>query len=246
MQLHLLGTTGYHPNDLRHTACMMLPECGVILDAGTGMFRARDLLQTDTLDIFLTHTHLDHVIGLTFLLDVLFEKEMKRVEVHGESEKLTAVDEHLFSEFLFPVRPQFSWRPLDDCVTLPDGGRVSWFPLKHPGGSVGYRIDWPDRSLAYVTDTTAHPQAAYIEKIRGVDVLLHECHFPDGWEELAQKTGHSCLTPTAQVAKEADVGRLILIHINPLSNEIDPYGVQSARDVFPATDIGSDGTIVEF
>ena len=123
---------------------------------------------------------------------------------------------------------------------------MSWFPLEHPGGSVGYRIDWPDRSLAYVTDTTADTQAAYVEKIRGVDVLLHECHFPDGWEIRAEKTGHSCLTPTAQVAKEADVGRLVLVHINPLSNEVDPYGVQSARDTFPATDIGCDGMIVEF
>jgi ribonuclease BN (tRNA processing enzyme) len=246
MQLNLLGTTGYHPNNLRDTACMMLPECGVILDAGTGMFRARDLLQTDTLDIFLTHTHLDHIVGLTFLLDVLFEKEMKRVDVHGEAEKLNAVNTHLYSEFIFPVRPTFSWRPLDGCVTLRDGGCLSWFPLKHPGGSIGYRIDWPDRSMAYVTDTTADAAAPYVDKIRGVDVLLHECHFPDGWEELAEKTGHSCLTPAAQVAKAAEVGRLILVHINPMFSEIDPYGVQTARNVFPATEIGTDGMLVEF
>jgi ribonuclease BN (tRNA processing enzyme) len=246
MQLNLLGTTGYHPNNLRHTACMMLPECGVILDAGTGMFRARDLLQTDTLDIFLTHTHLDHIVGLTFLLDVLFEKEMRRVDVHGEAEKLKAVDQHLYSEHIFPVRPTFRWRPLEDHVRLRDGGRVSWFPLKHPGGSVGYRFDWPGCSMAYVTDTTADPQSPYVDKIRGVDVLLHECHFPDGWEELAEKTGHSCLTPAAQVARAADVGRLILVHINPMSSEIDPYGVRTARNVFPATEIGTDGMIVEF
>ena len=62
MQLHLLGTTGYHPNDQRHTACMMLPEIGVVLDAGTAMFRVRDRLCTKTLDIFLTHAHLDHIV----------------------------------------------------------------------------------------------------------------------------------------------------------------------------------------
>ena len=33
MKLHLLGTTGYHPNARRHTACLMLPEQGIVLDA---------------------------------------------------------------------------------------------------------------------------------------------------------------------------------------------------------------------
>jgi ribonuclease BN (tRNA processing enzyme) len=118
--------------------------------------------------------------------------------------------------------------------------------LEHPGGSLGYRIDWPDRSLAYVTDTTADVQAAYVEKIRGVDVLLHECYFPDGWEDHARLTGHSCLSPVLQVAKRAEVGRLILVHINPMANEIDPLGIDAARAVFPSTDIGCDTMIVEF
>ena len=59
----------------------MLPELGVILDAGTGIFRARDLIQTKHLDIFLSHVHLDHVIGLTFLFDILHEKNVERVTV---------------------------------------------------------------------------------------------------------------------------------------------------------------------
>ncbi len=68
MLLNLLGTTGYHPNERRQTACFMLPELGIVLDAGTGMFRVHDHLQTDTLDIFLSHAHLDHILGLTFLV----------------------------------------------------------------------------------------------------------------------------------------------------------------------------------
>ena len=50
MKLILLGTTGYHPNNRRHTACLMLPEVGVVLDAGTAMFRVRDYLTTKHLD----------------------------------------------------------------------------------------------------------------------------------------------------------------------------------------------------
>ena len=55
---------------------MMIPELGLIFDAGTGMFRVRDLIQTKTLDIFMSHVHLDHSVGLTFLYDVLHQKEM--------------------------------------------------------------------------------------------------------------------------------------------------------------------------
>src|SRR5687768_18228296 len=103
MKLLLLGTAGYHPSETRHTACLMLPEAGIVLDAGTGFFRVRKHLQTPTLDILLTHTHLDHVAGLTFLLSTTFEKPLERTTVHGAAEKLAAVREQLLSEHLFPA-----------------------------------------------------------------------------------------------------------------------------------------------
>ena len=107
MKLLLLGTTGYHPNDRRHTACLMIPELGVVFDAGTAMYRVSDYLTTNTLDIFLTHAHLDHVIGLTYLFNVLEIHPLQQVTVHAEQEKLDALRTHLFSELLFPVMPPF-------------------------------------------------------------------------------------------------------------------------------------------
>ena len=38
MKLHVLGSAGYHPNDYRQTICLMIPEIGVIFDAGTGFY----------------------------------------------------------------------------------------------------------------------------------------------------------------------------------------------------------------
>jgi len=246
MKLVVLGTAGYHPSDHRHTACLMIPEMGVVFDAGTAAYRISDYLATDTLDIFLSHAHLDHIVGLTFLLDVLNGREMKHVRVYGEKEKLDAVSNHLFSEFLFPVEPPFDSIVLTPEVKLPNGGKLMHFPLKHPGGSVGYRIDWPDRSLAYVTDTTAAHNSDYIEKIAGVDLLIHECNFGDDQPDQAELTGHSCITPVVQVAAAAKVGRLVLLHINPMQENDDVLDIPSAKKIYPNIEVAVDRMEIDF
>ena len=250
MKLVLLGTAGYHPTSHRHTACLMLPEQGILLDAGTAVYRIRKHLATDELDIFLTHAHLDHVVGLTYLLGVLYEREMKRVTVHGEAEKLAAIEEHLFAELIFPKKPDVEFRPLGESVELAGGGRLTHFPVPHPGGCLGFRLEWPGHSMAYVTDTTAAADAKYVEKIRGVGLLVHECDFPDSLSDLAEKTGHSFTTPVAGVARAAGVGRLVLTHFDPdfepSVDLSDAMGLEHARAIFPNTVLGYDWMEVEF
>ena len=246
MKLVLLGSTGYHPNELRHTACLMLPEIGVVLDAGTGMFRVRDRLATSELDIFVTHAHLDHVIGLSFIFDVQYGKSLTRTTVHADPEKLAAIEQHLLSPLLFPVKLPCEMRPIAATTPLPGGGTLRHFPLVHPGGCLGFRLDWPGHSMAYVTDTTAAVDAPYVDAIRGVDLLVHECYFPDRDRDMALLTGHSHTTPVAEVARKAGVGRLVLVHLLPLVNEIDPVGVDVARAIFPATTLGIDFMELEF
>lgn len=246
MRLVLLGTTGYHPNDRRHTASFMFPESGVILDAGTGIYRARDYFASPTLDIFLTHCHLDHVFGLTVLFDLLWKTDFEHVNVHAKADWIETLNTHLFAKPIFPVRPPFDWKILTPKFETLDGGKITHFPLKHPGGSTAYRIDWPKASIAYVTDTTATPDADYIDFISGVDLLVHECYFPDGWEERADLTGHSCATPVAQVAKKAKVGKLLLVHVNPLDESDDPIGLAGMKKIFKNTEIGEDRQVIEF
>ncbi len=247
MKLLFLGTAGYHPNEQRQTTCLMLPEAGIVLDAGTGLFRIRDHLETNSLDIFLSHAHLDHTFGLTVLLDALYEKNVERVTVHGDAAKLAAIEQHLFAPDIFPVAPPFVSRPLEQGLQLACGARVSHFPLDHPGGSIGFRFDWHDRSLAFVTDTTSRGElSSYLPHIRGVDLLVHECNFRDGQEAWAEKTGHSSTTPVASAAAAAAVKRLVLMHFNPLDTSDDPVGLTTARAIFPATELAYDGMAAEF
>lgn len=244
MKFHFLGTTGYHPSESRHTACMMIPELGVVFDAGTGMFRVRDLIETTTLDIFLSHVHLDHVIGLSFLYDVLFGKEMDYVRVHVAQDKIEAIQKHLYSPDLFPVEPNFELVPLEKSIRVRDW-TLNTVLMEHPGGCHGMRLEHSGGSLAYITDTTADLDSAYVPFIQNVDVLIHECYFDDGWEDKASLTGHSCLTPVAQVAAAASAGQTWLVHVNPLEKADPPFDVGKVQSIYPNLRVASDGQVIE-
>ncbi len=246
MRLVLLGSTGYHPSDRRHTACLLLPEQGVMLDAGTGMYRAARWLQTRQLDIFLTHAHLDHVVGLTYLFSVVRQHPLDDIRVHALPEKIEAIAQHLLAEPLFPARLPCRFLPLGEHTPLPGQGQLTAFPVAHPGGALGFRLDWPGHSLAYVTDTTADPHAPYLSYLRNVDLLVHECYFGDAEAELARRTGHSHTTAVAQLARSVQAGRLVLVHTDPTAEDDDPVDLPAARAIFPNTQLGYDLLELEF
>ena len=105
-------------------------------------------------------------------------------------------------------------------------------------------MDWPDRSLAYITDTTA--PGNYTEFVRGVDVLVHECYFPDELDDWARKTGHSSSSNVAKLAKAANVKRLYLVHVDPQRADDDPVQLESIRAIFPNAELAEDLMEVEF
>ena len=236
MRVHCLGTTGYHPSPSRHTACYYLPDESLLLDAGTGMLGLTARLMAEpreSLDLLLSHAHLDHVVGLTFVLDTFAVTALKSVRVWGMRAKLDAVREHLFSEHLFPILPpNISFHPLDESscpLRLPGGATVSWFPLEHPGGSIGFRIQSGDKVLAYVTDTVARPTSAYVNEIRDVDLLLHECYFTDDYQALAEKTGHTWLSAVTELVRSVGPRKTGLIHLNPLAEVLGSSMILTAE-----------------
>ncbi|QDU39905.1 Ribonuclease BN [Maioricimonas rarisocia] len=253
MRLQLLGSGGFHPNERRHTACWMIPECRVVFDAGTSAFRIAERLESTELQIFLTHAHLDHIAGLTYLLVPMLDGRLERVQVIANESTLAAVQEHLFSDPVFPVEPGFEFVRLESRKSYPlcDGGVVTWCPLpSHPGGSTGFRIDWPAsgeipaKSVAYITDTFV--DGTYDSFVTGVDLLIHECYFDDELgAKWAERTGHSFSTQVADLASRVGAGQLVLVHVNPGRSEADPIGLEAMKARFRATEIGEDLMVLQ-
>jgi ribonuclease BN (tRNA processing enzyme) len=250
LSVELLGSGGYHPTERRHTACVYVPQLGLVLDAGTGAFRLHERIaanrvaaerRTDRLDIVLTHGHLDHIVGLTYLFGLQNQGASVETVVHATPETLDAVHHHLLAAALFPILPVTRFETLGPSLALAGGARVTTFALDHPGGSVGIRIDAFGRSVAYVTDTRpVGPEV--IEVIRGVDLLLHEAYFDSFNAQLAHDSGHCTAAAAAQTAVSAGAKRLVLMHINPRASEADESRtLAEARGVFPTAEYGCDG-----
>lgn len=246
MKIETLGTGGYHPNEVRHTACYLLPDQHLLFDAGTAAFRVAERYPHKDLHLFLTHPHWDHIIGLTYLYVPMMLGQLETVTLYGNRRTLDAVRMHLFAEPTFAHMPDFKLVELETIesseITIEDA-TVSWHPLpRHPGGSTAYRVTHGGKSLVYLTDTYA--DGSYDDFIRGADLLLHECYFSDELSDWAEKTGHSYLTQVAELAARCSVKQLSLIHIDPRENSQSPWDLSAARKIFPKIEFARDLEVV--
>ena len=244
LRLVPLGTNGYFPTHGRQTMSYLVtgPDVALVLDAGTGLGRLAEpevrafVESSERLDILLTHYHLDHVVGLSFLPGLW---SGRAVRIFAPSPPLTAGGsealDRLIAPPLFPVG--FSRWPLAVEIVPYSSTRLEIESLsltlraqKHPGGSVGVRID--DR-LAYVTDTVMDRGTAAF--VKGVGTLLHEVWLTDEEAERddAGRTGHSAAGAVADLAREAGVGRLVPVHHHPRRTAADldalALGTRGAR-----------------
>ena len=248
MKVEFLGTAGYHPSAQRHTSCSYVsgietaPHCAIVLDAGTGLFRLIGRPLPQNLHIFLSHAHLDHVSGLTYLLNLLWERDTK-VTLYADARTLDVVKHQLFDSPLFPLpfnHPTVVVEPGQTFEVC--GAKASSFLLTHPGGSLAYRFDWPQKSLAYVTDTAG--DGRYIDFVRGVDLLIHERNFSDSLHEIAAMSGHCTSEQVLRVVRESGVKNIALTHFNPLT-EGEPLEEDSLLELCPGAISARDGLVVE-
>ncbi len=232
LRLLPLGTNGFIPAAGRQTMSFLVERDGeaLVLDAGSGLARllepaaAETLARLERLDIVLTHYHLDHVVGLSYLPGLVPERA---VRIFAPAPPLTASGPEalatLISPPLFPVT--FDRWPMPVEIVPYSGPeleigsfRIAVRGQRHPGGSAGLRIG---DELAYVTDTVLDPATA--EFVRGVGLLLHEVWLTDdeaAVEDAARK-GHSSAGPVAELARRAGVGALVPVHHHPRRTPAD-------------------------
>lgn len=259
MKVIPLGTNGFFSTFNRQTACYAIPfdKTLVILDAGSGLFRLGEseggklLAGVTQIHLFLSHYHLDHTFGFYAAFKLL---EGKKVTVFAPDKR------QVFSEFIqlghFPINysqkhKNFIWEVLKEGSQKISFYQISVREQNHRGEvSLGFRFKFKERDLAYITDTEISKDG--IEFIRGTDLLLHE-HGLSGREILGKRledqiiNGHVTTIGAARVAKEANVGKLVLIHHNPFAdNNILEKQLKIARSISPDTILAKDLKEINF
>jgi len=133
-----------------------------------------------------------------------------------------------------PPGPLYGRLKAGETLTLADGRLVDGRTLVGPPR--------PGRTVAVCGDTA--PTPASVELARGADVLVHEATFLSDQADRAVVAGHSTAAGAAQVARDADVGTLLLTHISARyeSDSASRVGelLAEAQAVFPNTFLARD------
>jgi ribonuclease BN (tRNA processing enzyme) len=238
----LLGSGGWMPTNERETAALYLRRGDHVLlvDAGTGLHRLvqqPELLQgAERVDIVLTHFHLDHVIGLSYLPGLALTA---KPFVWGPGKALydaptrdflaRLVNAPLFATGIEEMTTEVADIE-GDSLRLPSFEIRSRRQDRHPHPTLALRVE---DVLSYCTDTAYDPGNVAFAKES--ELLLHEAWYSHDGDDPS----HSSAGQAAAIARQADVGRLVLIHVNPLGGSTEEL-VRAAQEVFPSAEVGSD------
>lgn len=224
MQIKVLGCSGGVGPGLRTTSLLINDE--ILIDAGTGVGDLSLGQQQRIGHVFLTHSHLDHVCGLAFMADNLFDLIDRPIEVHATRETLSAVRDHVFN---WTIWPDFSKLP-DEKNSLIRFGEVQIgseiqlsgltlkpFKVLHTVPAIGYIVEAETGTFAFSGDTYATDDLwTALNAQKRLDKLMIEIAFPDNEGPLAQASKH--FTPSLlgrELTKLKHKPELLLTHHKP-------------------------------
>lgn len=212
LKIVFLGTNGWYDTGTGNTICILVdcPEYGLILDAGNGLYK---LDSVTTLDkpfcLLLSHLHLDHICGLHILNKFQFKYPLKIFAPSGQKFFL----ERFLSE---PYTMDYKDLPYEvKLYELPEDRselpcNVDVFDLEHSVPTVAVRLNLGDKIITYCADTGFCENA--VAAAINADLLMAECAYLPG--EVKQEWPHLNPETAAQVAKEAQVKQLALVHFD--------------------------------
>jgi phosphoribosyl 1,2-cyclic phosphodiesterase len=215
-----------------NTSCLEVTAGGrrLIFDAGTGIrplgLELARLAPLD-IDIYFTHTHLDHLSGLTFF-SPLFDKRNSVRLWAGHLEPpytLKKVVSNLMQAPIYPVTldvfqatVSFTEFKAGDDLTCGQAVAMRTAPLHHPNGATGYRIEYGGKSICYITDTEhreGERDKTIVKLCRGADVMIYDSSYTDAEYPRYRGWGHSTWQEGVRIADAAEVGTLAIFHHDP-------------------------------
>ena len=227
-----------------------------VFDGGTGIRGLGDLLMQEhgnegfDVNVFLTHFHWDHIQGIPFFRplytpdnQVIFHtpraSHRRRDDTNLES-GAEGILSGQFSNPYFPVSFEFllakkRFEELDMTPSKFGDLTVSPFPLNHPGGAFGYRIESDGAVIVYATDLE-HGDKAYDKVVReysqNADLLIFDSQYTPEDYETHKGWGHSTWQEACKVAKETQVKQLVLFHHKPSYNDakLDQITEEASRE----------------
>ncbi len=230
----------------------------LVIDAGSGArklglslageFAGREL----NLHILFTHFHWDHIQGIPFFAplfgpanSVTFHSTRSPDEVHGvlAGQMLDPYFPIGFDEM--PARREFVQM---ECRASRLGGiQVHPFPLNHPQGATGYRLEAGGTVIVHASDLEhGDPPLDKLlrEHAEGADVLIYDAQYSPEEYESKRGWGHSTWHEAARVARDAHVKQLILFHHDPGHDDRTVQSfVDQARRTFENTEAAKEGWV---
>jgi ribonuclease BN (tRNA processing enzyme) len=202
MELRVLGCSGGEAEGHRLTG--LLVNGSVAIDAGSITQALSTQEQIGIRQIFISHSHLDHICTLPFFTKNIFGHTDVPVQIHALPETLDALRRHLFNDELWP---DFSVIPSPDNPIIRfsevtpgqtyevEGLRITPIPVNHLVPCVGYLVE-DDHSAFIFSSDTAETDGVYevANRTPNLKLFITEASFPNEQDWLAEASKH--LTPS--------------------------------------------------
>ncbi len=254
------------PETLRYggnTSCVEV-MCGdqrLIFDAGTGL-RALGASMTGhngiSAQIFLTHTHVDHINGFPFFRPAYSPKncfELWAGHLGGRPGALQAVLADMMRAPIFPVPLNI----MHACIAFHDftageilepapGIVLRTAALNHPNGATGYRLEYGGKAICYVTDTEHREgtlDATIIALIRDSQLVIYDATYTDEEYPCFRGWGHSTWNEGVRLCEAAGVRQLIAFHHDPdhTDADLDRIAEELGR-ALPGSKVAQEGMVL--
>ena len=249
MKAVFLGTNGWYSTALGNTSCVLLDtqKYYVVLDAGDGLHKLNNFVDSDKpIILFLSHLHLDHIIGLHVLNKFKFSQGIAIYGYEGTEDGLKIID-HPYTAHLNQLSTKVT------VHDIKDGKHYHPFPftcklLVHADQCLGYRIELDNKVIAYCTDTGICKNIYDLSE--NADLLITECSLKpmQNIEKWSEKWPHLRPEDSANIAKESNVRKLVLTHFdanNYRSKEDRILAEACAQKIFRETVAAFDGDKIE-